>query len=242
MGFILCRMVQHVLAENQATPYATVQNRAGKWVLPQQANWTGISDELTLPSSVASPDWISVVLAKSRKWPSVHVSQALCCRCLFGKGVARYTHTHLLKGFITDGGAESANAYPLAGFSFMIVNKDSKYMGAHALLSLPISRGPQPNNCRVKQGLVMCAVLSSSSSQRTLCPYMGYTDLCCFRVSIFGAPAVHGVQHGQPCVPAGRPQIPLCRPAQSGACIGVRRRSLAQCCRLACLEGCEVWC
>ena len=62
-----CRMVQHVLAENQATPYATVQNRAGKWVLPQQANWANIGDELALPSSVASPDWVGVVLGISRK-------------------------------------------------------------------------------------------------------------------------------------------------------------------------------
>lgn len=63
---VLCRMVQHVLAENQQTPYATVQNRAGMWVLPQQANFTNVEDELAFPTSLASPDWVNVILGKSR--------------------------------------------------------------------------------------------------------------------------------------------------------------------------------
>ena len=59
------RMVQHVLAENQATPYAVVQNRAGTWLTPSQAVWTNIANELTFPSSVASPDWVKVLLSNS---------------------------------------------------------------------------------------------------------------------------------------------------------------------------------
>jgi hypothetical protein len=62
-------MVQHILSENNQQPYATVQNRAGTWLLPSQANWTNIANEVSFPSSVASPDWVGVVLAKSRAAP-----------------------------------------------------------------------------------------------------------------------------------------------------------------------------
>ena len=58
-----------MLAENQQTPYAMVQNRAGTWLMPSQANWTNIANELTFPSSVASSDWVDVILSKSSTHP-----------------------------------------------------------------------------------------------------------------------------------------------------------------------------
>lgn len=70
MGDFCGRMVQHVLAENQATPYATLQNKAGAWVLPGTANFSKVANELTFPSSVASPYWVNVTLGRSGAVPS----------------------------------------------------------------------------------------------------------------------------------------------------------------------------
>ncbi len=53
----LCRVIQHVLLEDQNIPYARVQNRAGNFVLPGQANFSTLGLEFTLPQSVTSPDW-----------------------------------------------------------------------------------------------------------------------------------------------------------------------------------------
>ncbi|BDA40615.1 probable LIM domain-containing serine/threonine-protein ki at C-terminar half [Coccomyxa sp. Obi] len=58
-------MVQHVLAENQLTPYAAIQNRAGFWILPSQANFTSIVNDMDFPSTTVSPDWIKVHLGQS---------------------------------------------------------------------------------------------------------------------------------------------------------------------------------
>ncbi|CAL8467074.1 g6610 [Coccomyxa elongata] len=58
-------MVQHVLAEKQLTPYATVQNRAGFWILPSQANFTSIVNDMNFPSTTVSPDWVKVHLGLS---------------------------------------------------------------------------------------------------------------------------------------------------------------------------------
>ena len=61
----LCRVIQHVLLEDQKIPYARVQNRAGNFVLPGQANFSTLGPELTLPQSVTSPDWANVVIGNS---------------------------------------------------------------------------------------------------------------------------------------------------------------------------------
>ena len=65
----LCRVIQHVLLEDQNIPYARVQNRAGNFVLPGQANFSTLGAEFTLPQSVTSPDWVSVVIGNSSKSP-----------------------------------------------------------------------------------------------------------------------------------------------------------------------------
>ena len=58
-------MIQHVLLEDQNIPYCRVQNRAGNFMLPGQANFSTLGPEFTLPQSVTSPDWVSVVLGNS---------------------------------------------------------------------------------------------------------------------------------------------------------------------------------
>lgn len=60
-----CRMIQHVLAEKQLTPYATVQNRAGFWILPSQANFTSIVNDMNFPSTTVIADWVKVHLGLS---------------------------------------------------------------------------------------------------------------------------------------------------------------------------------
>lgn len=62
---MLCRVIQHVLLEDQNIPYARVQNRAGNFVLPGQANFSTLGPEFTLPQSVTSPDWANVVIGNS---------------------------------------------------------------------------------------------------------------------------------------------------------------------------------
>ncbi len=61
-------MVQYVLAENQQTPYATILNKAGSWILPSQANFRDASSEMQFPSTTLSPDWVKVVLGNSCKF------------------------------------------------------------------------------------------------------------------------------------------------------------------------------
>ena len=56
-----------MLLENQNTPYARVQNRAGRFVLPGDANFDNIGSEMIFPNSVLSHDWINVVLGKSSR-------------------------------------------------------------------------------------------------------------------------------------------------------------------------------
>ncbi|CAL5225265.1 g8059 [Coccomyxa viridis] len=58
-------VIQHVLLEDQNIPYARVQNRAGNFVLPGQANFSTLGPEFTLPQSVTSPDWANVVIGNS---------------------------------------------------------------------------------------------------------------------------------------------------------------------------------
>ena len=58
-------MIQHVLLEDQNIPYARVQNRAGVFVLPGQANFSTLGPEFNLPQSVTSPDWVNVVIGNS---------------------------------------------------------------------------------------------------------------------------------------------------------------------------------
>ena len=72
----LCRVIQHVLLEDQNIPYARVQNRAGNFVLPGQANFSTLGLEFTLPQSVTSPDWVSVILGNSGE------STPACLSCL----------------------------------------------------------------------------------------------------------------------------------------------------------------
>lgn len=70
------RMVQHVLLEDQKIPYARVQNRAGNYMLPGQANFINFGPEITFPSSVLSPDWINVNLGNSSKVIPADLSNA----------------------------------------------------------------------------------------------------------------------------------------------------------------------
>ncbi|KAK9916935.1 hypothetical protein WJX75_008980 [Coccomyxa subellipsoidea] len=58
-------MVQYVLAENQQTPYATILNKAGKWILPSQADFQNAASVTQFPSSTLSGDWIKVILGNS---------------------------------------------------------------------------------------------------------------------------------------------------------------------------------
>lgn len=64
---VLCRILQHVLLEDQKIPYARVQNRAGNFTLPGQANFANIGSDITFPNSVLSPDWVAVLLGLSSK-------------------------------------------------------------------------------------------------------------------------------------------------------------------------------
>ena len=62
-----CRILQHVLLEDQKIPYARVQNRAGNYVMPGQANSADIGSDITFPTSVLSPDWVTVIIGFSSK-------------------------------------------------------------------------------------------------------------------------------------------------------------------------------
>ena len=64
---LLCRILQHVLLEDQKIPYARVQNRAGNYTLPGQANFPNIGSDITFPTSVLSPDWVTVLIGLSSK-------------------------------------------------------------------------------------------------------------------------------------------------------------------------------
>ena len=57
-------MVQHILAENQLIPYAKIQNRAGVGILPRQANFTSMANDMNFPS-IVSPHWDKVHLGLS---------------------------------------------------------------------------------------------------------------------------------------------------------------------------------
>ena len=63
----LCRILQHVLLEDSKIPYARVQNRAGNYILPGQANSADIGSDITFPTSVLSPDWVTVIIGFSSK-------------------------------------------------------------------------------------------------------------------------------------------------------------------------------
>ncbi|CAK0735475.1 hypothetical protein CVIRNUC_000587 [Coccomyxa viridis] len=59
-------ILQHVLLEDQKIPYARVQNRAGNYVMPGQANSADIGSDITFPTSVLSPDWVTVIIGFSK--------------------------------------------------------------------------------------------------------------------------------------------------------------------------------
>ena len=64
---LLCRNLQHVLLEDQKIPYARVQNRAGNYIMPGQTNFANIGSDITFPTSVLSPDWVTVIIGLSSK-------------------------------------------------------------------------------------------------------------------------------------------------------------------------------
>ena len=71
---LLCRAVQHILLEDQSLPCARVQNRAGEFVLPGQANFSNMGPEFTLPQSVTSPEWVNVVLGNSSEFDTFYLA------------------------------------------------------------------------------------------------------------------------------------------------------------------------
>ena len=62
-----CRILQHVLLEDSKIPYARVQNRAGNYIMPGQTNSADIGSDITFPTSVLSPDWVTVIIGFSSK-------------------------------------------------------------------------------------------------------------------------------------------------------------------------------
>jgi hypothetical protein len=66
-------MVQHVLAEDQQTAYATLRNQAGAWVLPSTADYSNLGSEPAFPTTVASPNWVNVSMSKSGAGAMMHL-------------------------------------------------------------------------------------------------------------------------------------------------------------------------
>ena len=150
---VCCRMVQHVLLENQLTPYATIQNRAGFWVLPSQANFTSIVNEMDFPSTTVSPDWVKVHLGLSGGLLAAVIANPVCAiSSVLVEGLKdcmRMLHEFLMLKLRC--GAEDPSAYPLSGLEFIVVNQNSKYMGT-LLLSV--------NSCMLVDSIIIALCCS----------------------------------------------------------------------------------
>ncbi|BDA51312.1 probable serine/threonine-protein kinase PBL13 at C-terminar half [Coccomyxa sp. Obi] len=58
-------VAEHGLAAMQSAPHAWLENLAGYYVLPSEANWTQTIQDVSFPDTTLSPDWIDVVLGNS---------------------------------------------------------------------------------------------------------------------------------------------------------------------------------